>query len=61
MNLKHTEKKNTTSMSVEKEYNCIDCDFQGSTKMHLQKYTDLKHTTESGVFKCRVCDEKCHE
>ena len=61
MNLKHTEKKNTTSMSVEKEYNCIDCDFQGSTKMHSQKYTDLKHTAESGVLKCRVCDEKCHE
>ena len=44
-------------MSVEKEYNCIDCDFQGSSKMHLQKQTDIKHR-EKGAIKCRVCNEQ---
>ena len=47
-------------MSVEKEYNCIDCDFQGSTNMHLQKHTDLKHR-EKGAIKCRVCNEQFTE
>ena len=48
-----------------KEYNCMGCDFQGTTEMQLQKHTNLKHTmkgiTTYGTIKCRICSEEFSE
>ena len=48
-----------------KEYNCMGCDFQGSTDMQLKKHTNLKHTLKGiptyGTIKCRICSEEFSE
>ena len=40
--------------NIEKQYNCMECDFQGSQKNELNKHTQVKHTVEQGI-KCRNC------
>ena len=41
---------------VEKEYNCNECDYQGTTDTELTKHVELKHTNGNQV-KCRICGE----
>ena len=45
----------------EKEYNCIDCDYQGTSSCELEKHVELKHTAgvpKDESLKCRICGEK---
>ena len=36
----------------EEEHNCMECDFQATSKEHLEKHIKIKHR-----LTCRVCDE----
>ena len=46
------------TVSSDEQFNCNDCDFQGTTGMQLKKHFMLKHTVKSdGPIKCRVCGE----
>ena len=57
--LKHP--KYEMDQGLEKQYNCIDCDFQASTETQLEKHVNLKHkvfiNSESKErFYCHACD-----
>ena len=44
----------------EKEYNCINCDFQGTSSLLLKKHIELKHSPglpKDENIKCRICGE----
>ena len=52
--------------SREKEYNCCECDYQGSKEMELTKHVNLKHSVVGnvannvdvdGMIKCRNCGD----
>ena len=53
---KHIKSKHTV------HFNCELCDFQGSSKIILIKYTNLKHIApdnqDSGTLKCTLCEEQ---
>ena len=44
-----------------KEYNCMDCDFQGTSLLQLNKHVEIKHVTKQHTnespIKCRICGE----
>ena len=44
----------------EREYNCHECCFQGTTQFELNKHTSLKHRNGNGI-KCRICQEEFQE
>ena len=55
---------NSTSSSPHKqdddEYNCTECDFQGTSDSQLKKHVYHKHTPKSqhpGNIECRICGE----
>ena len=45
--------------STEKEYNCYECDYQGTRASELNKHVSLKHRDikEDSTIKCRNCGE----
>ena len=47
---------------VEVEFNCTECDFQGTSDIQLKKHIDFKHTVPNvnneENIKCRNCDEE---
>ena len=49
----------------ENEYNCKECDFQGSSEMQVRKHVNLKHTPKgrdtTGTIKCRICEQEFSE
>ena len=51
--------------NVEEQYNCIDCDFQGSSQFQLRKHINLKHvvneSSSKDMIKCRNCGEEFTE
>ena len=55
INTKHAEEGNTTGIT-EEEFNCEDCDFQGTEKEQLKKHFTLKH-----ILTCRNCNEEFKE
>ena len=45
---------------VVEEYNCTECDFQGTTDIQLRKHVNLKHTSrghDNTIIECRICGE----
>ena len=54
----HNSEKHITSdmetTSSEEEYNCLECDFQGTEKAQLEKHISWQHT----IAKCDLCEFK---
>ena len=48
------------SQIEEKEFNCNDCDYQGSTQRDLEKHIYIKHTMTNKI-NCRICGEEFTE
>ena len=51
-----TFKYRPNGMSREKEFNCEECDYQGTRQNELQKHIQLKHDYKN-LIKCSVCGE----
>ena len=49
-------------INKDQEFNCEECDYQGTRKMELKKHINLKHTMKDtymeGTLKCRNCGEQ---
>ena len=53
----HKSEKHITydmETSAEEEYNCLECDFQGTEKAQLEKHISWQHT----IAKCDLCEFK---
>ena len=53
----------TNEKSKEKEYNCNECDYQGTKDIELKKHINLKHRRATGngmngTIQCRNCGEQ---
>ena len=51
----------TKFQKQEEEFNCIECDFQGTRKYELIKHISLKHSGKQEMndsIKCRICGEQ---
>ena len=57
--------KDTGKHTIEEEFNCMKCDFQGTSKMLLEKHINMKHTQKESnsneLIKCRSCGEQFNE
>ena len=43
--------------AAEEEFNCMDCDYQGSSQDLLQKHFQFTHTMDK--YKCLECNQQC--
>ena len=54
--------RNHIKISHAQQFNCNDCDFQGSSQIILNKHTNLRHKKrgdqEEDTFKCDDCSEQ---
>ena len=55
INTKHNEDKIEIT-DTEVEFNCMGCDFQGTSEKQLQRHTELKH-----MIKCKACEQSFKE
>ena len=55
-------KKYKVKTSLEEEFNCAECFFQGTNKVELERHFDLKHTRreniEENAITCKNCGDK---
>ena len=45
----------------EEQYNCKECDYQGTSNIQLKKHIELKHTARLAKgtnIECRICGER---
>ena len=51
-----------TKKSKDKEYNCKECYYQGTSEIELRKHIQYKHTEQRsrnyGAFNCTICGEQ---
>ena len=49
----------------ERQFNCYDCDYQGTSSVQLRKHITLKHSANGerheGAIQCKICGEKFSE
>ena len=44
--------------NCERQWNCKECEFQGSSQIMLKTHIEEKHTErEDAAFQCTMCDE----